>query len=191
MFPRIIFNGTNQRNTLDSCISPDINLSLFIVWFTTRHTHCLGQAGNMAHLLASQALKQDSFTLSFFATHLQAKILSNMACVRNSGQGCSDHILLCTIFTLVQPRLTLSSTSAAYIMKCQKLQFLSTTRGPKSTLCGMHEVFPTKPSRELAKSHRKAEFDPRTLQIHTHTHNRAQPCKICGKCSNLAPVPGQ
>lgn len=34
----------------------------------------------MAHLLPSQALKQDSFTPSFFATHLQAKILRNMAC---------------------------------------------------------------------------------------------------------------
>lgn len=26
MFPRTIFNGTNQRSTLDSCISPDIKL---------------------------------------------------------------------------------------------------------------------------------------------------------------------
>lgn len=74
-------------------------------------------------------------------------------------------------------------------MKCQRLQFLSTTRGPKSALCGMQEFFPTKPPRELIKSHWKAEFDPKTHHIHTHTHtHRAQPCKTCGKCSDLAPV---
>lgn len=68
----------------------------------------------------------------------------------------------------VQPRVTVISTSAAYIMKWQKLQFLSTNRGPNSTLCGIQEVFPTELSRELAKVHLKVEFDPRTCKMHAH-----------------------
>lgn len=82
MFPRTIFNGTNQRNTLDSCISPDTKLIYpYSLYGSPPDTkQCLGQAGNTAHLLASQALKQNSFTLSFFVTHLQAKILRNIAC---------------------------------------------------------------------------------------------------------------
>lgn len=132
-----------------------------------QHGSSLGQQGTKTGVLHCPSL-QPICRLKFLGIWLVS--------VRNSGQRCSNHILLCTIFTLAQPHLTFSSSTAAYKMKCQRLQFLSTTRGPKSTLCAMQEVFSTKPSGELVKSHWKAEFDPRTHHTHTHTeHSLAKP----------------
>lgn len=112
-----------------------------------------------------------SFILSFSATNLQAKILGNIACKWQqfkSGRMLKSHPLAQHLRTSINPHVTVISTSAAYIVKWRKLQFLSTNRGPNSTLCGTLEVFPTELSTELARIPLKVEFDPRTHKMHAH-----------------------